>query len=180
MENLNQFYELINSQFTYGGKKYAQTKTKEATDVLFDDFGKNWLFGTLAKYVKRYKNLKREKDLLKIACYCFIIWLKRGFHLYKEGIEHPVDTTVAIKSKYFDTFKEATKSFVGFYLSSPMADNDLDIIYGHLLHFSKIPFQKIYAQELYDIFALCFIIWNDEIKNKGTDEDVFNEERRKK
>ena len=81
-ELLDNLFEKVARQFQYGGQKYAQTSEKEATDVLFDDFGKNWLFGTLAKYVKRYQNLARERDLLKIACYCFIIWLKRGFHLF--------------------------------------------------------------------------------------------------
>ena len=35
--------------------------------------------GTMAKYIFRFRNLKREKDILKIACYCYILWLKMGF-----------------------------------------------------------------------------------------------------
>ncbi len=179
MKNLEKFYELINSQFTYGGKKYAQTKEKEATDVLFDDFGKNWLFGTLAKYVKRYKNLGREKDLLKIACYSFIIWLKRGFHYGKYGTTEVINTTVKFKSEYFPTFQEKTLEFVIHYLEEPIAHNYLDIINGYLRLFSQKKFQDIEEVELLNIFALCFIIWNEDIKNKGTDEDVYNERRKK-
>ncbi len=33
------------------------------------------------KYMFRYKNFHREKDLLKVATYCFILWLKTGGHL---------------------------------------------------------------------------------------------------
>ena len=179
MDNLNKFYELINSQFTYGGQKYAQTKEKEATDVLFDDFGKNWLFGTLAKYVKRYKNIAREKDLLKIACYSFIIWLKRGFHYGEYGTNEIINTTVKAKTEYYPTFQEKTREFIIHYLEQPYANNYLDIIYGQLKIFSEIDFQNINASELYNIFALCFIIWNNDIKNKGTDEDVYNERRKK-
>lgn len=180
MKNLNKFYELINRQFSYGGTKYAQTKKKEATDVLFDDFGKNWLFGTLAKYVKRYKNVAREKDLLKIACYCFIIWLKRGFHLFGMGTIEIINTTVKAKSESYPIFQAKTKEFIEHYLKQPKAENYLDIIYGQLKRFGEITFQSIKEDSLLDIFALCFIIWNNEIKNKGTDEDVYNEKRKKK
>jgi len=68
-EHFNTFVELISNQFTYGGQKYAATTTKEATDILVDDFGYRWLLGTVAKYTKRFANLARERDLLKIACY---------------------------------------------------------------------------------------------------------------
>lgn len=180
MKNLKKFYKAINRQFDYGGEKYAQTKEKEATDVLFDDFGKNWLFGTLAKYVKRYKNVAREKDLLKIACYCFIIWLKRGFHYGKYGTSEIINTTVEAKSEYYPTFRDKTKEFVAHYMKEPIASNYLDIIYGYLLLFSQKKFQDIEEVELLNIFALCFIIWNEDIEDKGTDEDVYNEKRKKK
>jgi hypothetical protein len=32
------------------------------------------------KYLGRYKNFRREKDLLKIATYMYIAWLKEGYH----------------------------------------------------------------------------------------------------
>jgi hypothetical protein len=35
----------------------------------------------MTKYIFRFKNFHREKDLLKIATYCFILWLKMGAHL---------------------------------------------------------------------------------------------------
>ena len=76
------FIDLVQDQFTYGGVKYASTNAgKEATDELVEDFGWNWLIGTQGKYVKRYRNQTLEKDLLKIGCYQFINWLKRGYHL---------------------------------------------------------------------------------------------------
>jgi len=138
------WFEEIRSQFEYGGKKYAKSETKESTDVLFDDFGKNWLFGTLAKYCFRYSNLARERDLLKIGCYCFILWLKRGFHLNSCGTKEIINTTVDIKSKYFEVFGQKVFNFMGDYdtleLNSAKA---IEGIYNRLSYFSQIDFQKI-------------------------------------
>src|SRR3990167_3212186 len=49
-EDLQKFNELVKNQFIYGGQKYAATEEREATDILFDVHGKNWLFGTMDKY----------------------------------------------------------------------------------------------------------------------------------
>ncbi|MHA1437917.1 MAG: hypothetical protein ACTSPD_10105 [Promethearchaeota archaeon] len=101
----NIFCELVADQFRYGGKKYAYSGTRESTDVLFDKHGKNWLFGTIDKYTFRFKNCKREKDLLKIACYMYILWLKRGFYIMERGINDPaIDTNVKTKLEQYTTF----------------------------------------------------------------------------
>ena len=134
----------IEGQFKYGGKKYAHSTEKESTDCLFDDFGKNWLFGTLAKYCKRYTNLAREKDLLKIACYCFIIWLKRGFHYGKQGTKEIINTTVDVKSKQFNTFGDKAFEFMGDYDTLELDEKKaIDGIYGKLSYFAKIDFNDI-------------------------------------
>ena len=93
------FIDLIHDQFSYGGVKYASVNAgKEATDELVEDFGWNWLIGTQGKYVKRYRNQTLEKDLLKIGCYQFINWLKRGYHLSPLGTAEMMCTTVVTKS----------------------------------------------------------------------------------
>lgn len=177
------WFEEIRGQFEYGGKKYAQTETKEATDCLFDDFGKNWLFGTLAKYVKRYSNLARERDLLKIACYCFILWLKRGFHLKEEGTIEIINTTVDVKSKYFGTFGQRVFHFMtDFFVNLDFHETPLDRIYFLLKLFGTRSFKKITEQELFEIFALCYYLWEKDIpdEKKGKDEDIYNETGGKK
>jgi len=92
-ENWDTFSKLISNQFEHGGTKYAHTRDKEFTDVICEfvpgDTGVDWILGTILKYMGRYKNLKREKDLLKIATYCYICWLKAGHHLKEE---HDEDT----------------------------------------------------------------------------------------
>lgn len=104
------FLKLVEDQFLYGGKKYAKDDKKEVTDELVDDYGFNWLLGTINKYVYRYENLGREKDLLKIACYMFIIWLKFGYHLENKGTANDNYTTVEIKSKFFSLFADELES----------------------------------------------------------------------
>lgn len=83
----NIFSDMIGNQFMHGGDKYKLPgfDDREATDVISAVFGGkdqiDWVLGTILKYIFRFKNFHREKDLLKIATYCFILWLKCGFHL---------------------------------------------------------------------------------------------------
>jgi len=94
-ENFKKFATLIEDQFSHGGSKYALQgfEDREATDVISSIFGGpteyDWVLGTMTKYVLRFKNFQREKDLLKIATYCFILWLKQGNHL---KVAHDTDT----------------------------------------------------------------------------------------
>lgn len=82
---LDKFVQLIKNQFNHGGDKYQLNDQKEFTDQICETFpgdsGVDWVLGTMMKYLGRYKNFGREKDLLKIATYCYILWLKGGFHL---------------------------------------------------------------------------------------------------
>lgn len=90
------FAGLVSNQFEHGGDKYSVPgfSDREATDIISSVFGgkseSDWILGTIMKYVFRFKNFGREKDLLKIATYSYILWLKTGAHL-KEG--HDEDTS---------------------------------------------------------------------------------------
>jgi hypothetical protein len=87
------FEEMIRNQFEHGGEKYALEgqPDKEATDWVCElspgKTGCDWILQTMAKYLGRFLNFRREKDLLKIATYCFIAWLKCGFHLQEQHEE---------------------------------------------------------------------------------------------
>lgn len=85
------FVELIRNQFDHGGDKYKGTKDKEFTDLICESFpgesGVDWVLGTCMKYLGRYKNFGREKDLLKVATYMYILWLKGGYHLEEQHDE---------------------------------------------------------------------------------------------
>lgn len=94
-EHWVKFAELMSNQFNHGGDKYKIPgfEDREATDIISAVFGgtdqNDWVLGTMMKYLFRFKNFKREKDLLKIATYCYILWLKNGFHLNQN---HDEDT----------------------------------------------------------------------------------------
>jgi hypothetical protein len=83
----DKFAALIGNQFRHGGDKYKLKgfPDREATDVISSVFGGesefDWVLGTMMKYLLRFKNFEREKDLLKIATYCYILWLKQGNHV---------------------------------------------------------------------------------------------------
>ena len=92
-DNFPKFVDLIGNQFNHGGEKYCLEgqKDKEFTDLVCEvcpgSTGIDWILGTIVKYIGRFKNFKREKDILKITCYCYLIWLKMGFHLSEEHDE---------------------------------------------------------------------------------------------
>lgn len=94
--NFEKFASLISNQFNHGGDKYKLQgfNDREATDVISSVFGGesefDWVLGTMMKYLFRFKNFQREKDLLKIATYCYILWLKQGNHL---NAQHDEDTS---------------------------------------------------------------------------------------
>ncbi len=99
--NFKRFTDLIGNQFEHGGDKYALPgfSDREATDVISSVFGGpsefDWVLGTMMKYLFRFKNFQREKDLLKIATYCYILWLKQGNHLHES---HDEDTNATNRS----------------------------------------------------------------------------------
>jgi hypothetical protein len=92
----SKFAELISNQFLHGGDKYKLKgfEDREATDIISSVFGGesefDWILGTMMKYLFRFKNFNREKDLLKIATYCYLLWLKQGNHLH---LEHDEDVS---------------------------------------------------------------------------------------
>jgi hypothetical protein len=97
MKHLDTFFGLIKNQLEHGGAKYKQegTDEKEETDLICEFVpgvtGVDWILGTIKKYLGRFKNFQREKDILKIATYCYLIWLKKGFHMAEK---HDEDTKV--------------------------------------------------------------------------------------
>ena len=90
-KHFDSFVELMKNQFMHGGDKYKCGEDKEFTDLVCEvvpgDTGVDWVIGTMVKYLGRFKNFEREKDLLKIATYCYIVWLKKGHHLQQEHDE---------------------------------------------------------------------------------------------
>jgi len=149
------FIDLVQDQFQFGGIKYASKNSgKEATDELVEDFGWNWLIGTQGKYVKRYRNQVLEKDLLKIGCYQFINWLKRGYHLSPLGTAEMMCTTVTTKSEYFPKFIERLQTVQPTSLKASR-EYILQEIYTRLLDLRI----NISEQHFLVICSLCSQLW---------------------
>jgi len=179
MKNLETFFDLTKDQFLYGGKKYGLNEQRESTDVLFDAHGKNWLFGTIDKYTYRFKNLKRERDLLKIATYMYILWLKRGFFLQKRGVNDSIDTNLKIKDEQFTYFTKQVTDYINnsninkFTFSE---DGQLDWISEILKRWSSINWGEISRHEVLRIYRLTFHVWDLNFgKIKEHDTDTWNE-----
>lgn len=89
--NIDKFFQLLENQMMGGGDKYRLSEKKEFTDAICEcfpgDSGVDWVLGTIMKYLGRYKNFGKERDLLKIVGYVYILWLKAGFHLKEEHDE---------------------------------------------------------------------------------------------
>jgi len=180
---LNKFNELNRDQFIYGGQKYQNSETKEATDCLFDIYGFKWLIGTINKYVHRTKNLARERDILKIACYQFIVWLKRGFFNNKSGVKEPVNTTVKIKNEHFPDFVILINNYYEsnkFYFEHLSIKETLEKIENILVSFANEGWLEISQEKILHLYCLSFTYWHDKyyINNKaGQDTDTYNETR---
>ncbi len=157
------FEELIEDQFKWAGatKYRASGEGKEVTDYLVEDFGWNGLLWTQAKYTKRFKNQGAEKDLLKIATYQYINWLKLGFHMdpiNQQRLRSYVNTTVDTKTKYFSDFLHVMKLYEETGFKFPLAVHPMDQIYASLKTLKEE--NKMREQStLFDIFLVCKKVW---------------------
>ena len=189
--NVDKFLALLKDQFTYGGKKYAKNSKKEATDILFERHTHRWLVGTIDKYTFRYANLARERDLLKIATYMYILWLKRGFHIHTHGLGKVINTTVKIKSNNFEKFSSSVfaytksskyitsleKKHYGSISKVTIEKSNINFISNMMRSWSRKSFIRITQQEVIDVFNACFFEWIRnyvDVDDKNRDKDTWN------
>lgn len=116
-KTLDGFFELISNQFMHGGDKYALQGDKEFTDLVCQvsagHTGSDWIIQTMVKYLGRFKNLQREKDFLKIACYCYIIYLKTGCQFEEENVSGKVyNTGLDTKKDNYELFEKKLRSTI--------------------------------------------------------------------
>ena len=182
LDHLAKFHELVRNQFQYGGQKYALNNSRESTDQLFDDHGKNWLFGTMDKYIFRFRNLERERDLLKIATYCFILYLKKGFFIRQQGLRNDVlDTTVETKEKYFPlfiqdleaTFKEWLQEGILTKIEDFSTEKKLYNMSNVFKIWSKESWEDLSKLSIFGVYYCAFLIWHSRyLLIEKHDEDI--------
>lgn len=159
---------LIEAQFNFGGKKYANVNgnpTRETTDELTDDFGWKGILWTLGKYCARFQNLGQEKELLKLGCYQYIIWLKRGFHLTASGADKIIDTNVEIKRKHFSYFISTFEAWWSEQENKQYYKN-IQLAYDQFKIWSDNEWQEISEEEIFGVFAIVYSIWEDKFSKE--------------
>lgn len=170
------FFELVKDQFVYGAKKYGihGKQTRESTDILCDDFGVQGLLWTIGKYHLRYETQKREKDLLKIACYIYLLWLKFGYYLTPEGTDYLNDTGIEQKEDFWSVFRYHIDTNID------IPDVDIKTSYKNLIRISWIDNdfsaeRRKRKQLLYQMFHIIRELWIKEFgDNKEHDTDTEN------
>ena len=176
MKTFDIFTKLCEDQFTYGGKKYGLNSKRESTDELFDCHGKNWLFGTIDKYCYRFKNLQRERDLLKIGTYMYILWLKRGFFLQNRGVNDAIDTNIQVKTEQFSNFIKVVFNYFETHKGDLFAVREkISLISIIFKKWSKAEWKDVLETHLSQVFCLIFIEWNNHYsKVEQHDKDTWN------
>lgn len=184
--NKKTFIELLKEQLEYGGVKYKNNDEKEVTDILTERYGLNGLLWCINKYVFRFKNLRRERDLLKIGAYMYILWLKFGYHLGQYNLQASINTTVETKLKYLNQFITSLcmyKSNRDYDISPKSTDTDEFTKFAITEMDNLIP---VLGQArvsspwiLYEITTLTEELY-DNGNYDGSDADTFNETGGKK
>lgn len=170
MTDKKTFLQLLKEQLEYGGVKYKNSGEKEVTDILTERYGLNGLLWCINKYVFRYKNLGRERDLLKIGAYMYILWLKFGYHLDSFFPGATVNTTVDVKLKHLDQFLAGLEMYkTNREIGVEDAIEDIDILIQNL---SGLSTRQPWI--LYEITVLTEHLYNTG-NFDGSDADTYNE-----
>jgi len=100
-----------------------------------------------------------KKDLIQIAVYMYILWLKRGFHLIRQGAKSEQNITPEIKSLCFSDFKFAVSQFADKIVSHrPLRDSY--IVLKYMIH---KPFNEIYEVEIVEVFTHIYYAWENNL-----------------
>ena len=168
------FSSLIKDQWSYGGKKYSPNSwsNKESTDKLFENYSHLWIFGTMDKYCYRYRNTSREKDLLKIGCYCYIIWLKRMFYISSKGSVNVKNLDAELKIAYHKPFIDQCHNVIN------IKCLNISHISDTILYTCRKGWVNITQDDVCYLFVLCFNLWKKDFSNtKKHDTDTDHKQK---
>jgi hypothetical protein len=185
MDNKYQaFCSLVKEQFMYGVEKYKADNQKEVTDILCDDFGFPGLFWTLGKYCKRFGNQKRERDVLKIACYMYIVWLKYGYHVHEWGSDGLMNTNLEMKKQNWDKFLAEHERWAEEGRGSTQYERTISDVYEEIKIFYKLALYdqaivgKVAFAPIHWVFALCYNVWHKEFAGNYSQINVVKKDEK--
>jgi len=85
---------------------------EEKLDFLFSIYGQKWFFGKIHEEFLVLKDNVTEDNLAKVGYYLYILWVKRGFFINKDGINDPaIEATEKRKRECFSVFVKSMKHF---------------------------------------------------------------------
>ena len=82
LSRFDEFTSLMKGLALQGTDKYAgaEADKKETIDIIPDILGEHgyvsFVLGDLVKRVVRFKNQRRERDLVKIALWTYLLWMR--------------------------------------------------------------------------------------------------------
>ena len=82
LARFEEFTDMMKQLALQGTDKYAGAKVdkKETIDIIPDVLGEegyiSFVLGDLIKRIIRFKNQKRERDLVKIALWTYLLWMR--------------------------------------------------------------------------------------------------------
>jgi len=82
LARFEEFTQLMKGLALQGTEKYAgaEADKKENIDIIPDVLGEegyvNYVLGDLIKRVIRFKNQRRERDLVKMALWTYLLWMR--------------------------------------------------------------------------------------------------------
>lgn len=82
LARFEEFTSLMKKLALQGTDKYtgAEIDKKETIDIIPDVLGEegyvNFILGDLLKRIIRFKNQKRERDLVKMALWTYLLWMR--------------------------------------------------------------------------------------------------------
>ena len=82
LARFEEFTELMKKLALQGSEKYsgAEAHKKETIDIIPDILGEegytNFVLGDLLKRIIRFKNQRRERDLIKMALWAYLLWMR--------------------------------------------------------------------------------------------------------
>lgn len=92
LARFEEFTELMKKLALQGTEKYsgAEAHKKETIDIIPDVLGEegymNFVLGDLLKRIIRFKNQKRERDLVKMSLWTYLLWMR--FFPKQESEDH--------------------------------------------------------------------------------------------
>ena len=160
LNSIEEYFDLVEREFDcYNLNHQSHDDGIELIDTLLKEYGNQWLAGTMGKHYFDYVKTKNKNNLIKICAYCYLVWLKRGFHIQSTGLCNITNINIKIKYKYFNDFCNTIYQSLLKY--NKMNTNfNIEYVYYILREIEYSKFENIKEKQIFLIFRNCFNTWH--------------------